>query len=219
MKASFTLIIFHLFFCLAIFDSAIFTQETPRAIVFYEFETNEIENSKLLTEKLNEFICRLSKEPETTKGFINIAGNTLLAEKIKLFVADNSNLKSRIVFNWNLKYPARPISNFDLYLIPQGAEIPYVNVHELCVCPVLSIDALTKVNKQSSAITFTAKTEGGRDKIKYIWKVSAGKIIEGQGTPTIKVDTEGAKEIIATVEISGVCEECEREASFKTKIQ
>ncbi|MBA3601896.1 MAG: hypothetical protein H0W45_11820 [Acidobacteria bacterium] len=60
---------------------------------------------------------------------------------------------------------------------------------------------------------------GSQDDITYNWKVSAGRIIEGQGTATIKVAAEGAKEITATVEIGGVCEECLRGASFKTKIQ
>ena len=57
------------------------------------------------------------------------------------------------------------------------------------------------------------------EEITYKWTISAGAIIEGQGTPTIKVDAAGAAEITATVEIGGVCDECERKATFKTKIQ
>lgn len=188
-----------------LFVSAIAAQETPQAIVFYEFDLKEIDNAELLTKKLNEFIERLSQEPETTRGFINIAGNSKLAGKIKSFVADNSNLLHRIVFNWNLKYPNLSIRTFDFYLIPQDAAIPYIEVDEIVICPTLSVDAPIEANKQNSVITFTAKAEGGNKDavITYKWTVSAGKIIEGQNTKTIKVDPQGAKEVTANLEIRG----------------
>jgi PKD repeat protein len=42
------------------------------------------------------------------------------------------------------------------------------------------------------------------------WKVSDGVIVEGQGTPTIKVATSGlaGKSITATLEIEGECPDC-----------
>jgi len=219
MRARLIVKIFFLFFFLFIFNLTNFAQEEPQAVVFYKFDTNEIKNSKLLIKKLDEFINRLSREPETTRGFIAIAGNTKLAEKIKSFVADNSNLANRIVFNWNLKHPNLPITYFNFYLVPLGAKIPYVNVHEPFECPNLSIEALTKVLKQKSVITFIAKAEGGdNENVTYNWKISAGKIIKGQKTSTIIIDPQGAKEITATIEIDGVYDVCQRENSLTTKI-
>ena len=47
-------------------------------------------------------------------------------------------------------------------------------------------------------------------KLEYEWEVSAGKIMSGQGTPTIEVDTKDLSDInvTASVEIKGLPENC-----------
>jgi hypothetical protein len=81
-----------------------------------------------------------------------------------------------------------------------------------CVCPTLSANAPTSPTKAGEMMIFTANVSGGSgEEITYNWTISDGEIIEGQGTPVIKVSTNpkmAGKTIEATVEIGGVCEEC-----------
>lgn len=60
------------------------------------------------------------------------------------------------------------------------------------VCPTIEIVCPTNV-RLDQPLTFTSRANGGTPSIPpvYNWTVSAGSIIEGQGTNTIKVDTSG----------------------------
>jgi hypothetical protein len=79
------------------------------------------------------------------------------------------------------------------------------------VCPNVSIYC-PDVQQAGTPITFTASASGGTPGITpvYTWKVSAGQIVSGQGTPTITVDTAGlaGQPITATVEVEGYNLEC-----------
>ena len=60
------------------------------------------------------------------------------------------------------------------------------------VCPTVEIVCPTNIGIDQP-LTFTSRYSGGTPSITpaYNWTVSAGTIIEGQGTNTIKVDTKG----------------------------
>lgn len=60
------------------------------------------------------------------------------------------------------------------------------------VCPTIDIVCPTNIGIDQP-LTFTSRASGGTPSIPpvYNWTVSAGSIIEGQGTNTIKVDTTG----------------------------
>ena len=60
------------------------------------------------------------------------------------------------------------------------------------VCPTIEIVCPTNIGIDQP-LTFTSRASGGTPSIPavYNWTVSAGSIIEGQGTNTIKVDTTG----------------------------
>lgn len=60
------------------------------------------------------------------------------------------------------------------------------------VCPTIEIVCPTNIGIDQP-LTFTSRANGGTPSIPavYNWTVSAGSIIEGQGTNTIKVDTLG----------------------------
>jgi hypothetical protein len=79
------------------------------------------------------------------------------------------------------------------------------------VCPNVSIYC-PDVQQAGTPITFTASVSGGTPGITpvYNWVVSAGKILSGQGTATITVDTAGlaGQPITATVEVAGYNLEC-----------
>jgi hypothetical protein len=78
-------------------------------------------------------------------------------------------------------------------------------------CPNVSIYC-PDVQQAGSPITFTASVSGGTPGVTplYNWVVSAGRIISGQGTTTITVDTAGlaGQPITATVEVAGYNLEC-----------
>ena len=79
------------------------------------------------------------------------------------------------------------------------------------VCPNVSIYC-PDVQQAGTPITFTASVSGGTPGATpvYNWLVSAGKILSGQGTATITVDTAGlaGQPITATVEVAGYNLEC-----------
>src|SRR5947209_14810485 len=79
------------------------------------------------------------------------------------------------------------------------------------VCPNVSIYC-PDVQQAGAPVTFTASVSGGTPGVTpiYNWKISAGKILSGQGTPTITVDTAGlaGQPISATVEVAGYNLEC-----------
>lgn len=55
-------------------------------------------------------------------------------------------------------------------------------------CPELSVDAPTTPTQAGETMVFTANVRyGNAENMIYKWTVTGGKIIEGQGTPTVKV--------------------------------
>lgn len=57
-----------------------------------------------------------------------------------------------------------------------------------CNCPTISVVEPSTVTNAGDVITFTANVSGGGSTT-YNWTVSGGTIIEGQGTPVIRVQT------------------------------
>lgn len=84
-------------------------------------------------------------------------------------------------------------------------------------CPTISISCPTYISKPGDPVAFAVSLSGGDPSLNptYKWQVSAGKIISGQGTPEIKVDTSetGGQSITATVEVEGMPPECDRSES------
>ncbi len=91
-----------------------------------------------------------------------------------------------------------------------------------CSCPTLTVSGPTEPAIPGEAMIFTTDIKGGsQDSITYNWTVSAGTIIYGQGTSQIVVQTTpeiASKNVTATVEIGGLCPECNRTASATGEI-
>jgi hypothetical protein len=78
-------------------------------------------------------------------------------------------------------------------------------------CPKISIAGPSSTDSESPW-TFTALVENQSDypEVEYLWDTTAGKIISGQKTQTIKLDvrnTDG-RNITVTVEIKGLPKGC-----------
>ncbi len=76
------------------------------------------------------------------------------------------------------------------------------------LCPTLIIEG------SPSLISAKLTGPGERHNVKFIWTVSDGKIVKGQGRGTIKLDTRKvSREVTATVSVSGLDPSAPREAS------
>ena len=85
------------------------------------------------------------------------------------------------------------------------------------VCPAIEIVCPTDV-ALGQPITFSSRLTGGvpaNTNAAYNWTVSAGTIIEGQGTDTIKVDTKGlgGQTVRASLSVGGYNLECAADCS------
>ena len=85
------------------------------------------------------------------------------------------------------------------------------------VCPAIEISCPTNV-AIDQPLTFTSRYSGGvpaNITPVYNWTVSAGTIIEGQGTDTIKVDTKGlaGQSVTASLSMGGYNLECAADCS------
>lgn len=79
------------------------------------------------------------------------------------------------------------------------------------VCPTVSVVCPEAVT-ENAPLTFTAQLAGGTPGITatYNWTVSAGRVIDGQGTPHLTVDTTGlaGQTVRATLDIGGFGMSC-----------
>jgi hypothetical protein len=104
---------------------------------------------------------------------------------------------------------------FPLILILTLAFAVSAQTNQTSDCPTVDVSG-GGVPLPGELVSFTASvdTKGRTDlQIEYIWTVSSGKIIYGQGTPTITIEPNPDENITATVEIKGFPEGCRNTAS------
>jgi methionine-rich copper-binding protein CopC len=85
-------------------------------------------------------------------------------------------------------------------------------------CPTITISCPEQLPESGKTYTVGANVEGadGKQKLTYHWSLSskAGEIVEGQGTPTIRVRVKYMWDTItATVEVCGLADKCQKTAS------
>jgi hypothetical protein len=89
-------------------------------------------------------------------------------------------------------------------------------------CTTLSISCPENV-EEGQPLVISLNISGGSLDMNptYTWSVSAGTILNGQGTPTIAVDTTGlgGKQVTATVKVGGIPPECQNTASCEVKVR
>lgn len=78
-------------------------------------------------------------------------------------------------------------------------------------CPTISMTGPSAVPREGEHMTFSVRVdEKTKDlNLKYVWSVSQGKIVEGQGTTAITVEWKIDFAVTATVEIKGLPEGCQ----------
>src|SRR5882724_6614318 len=89
------------------------------------------------------------------------------------------------------------------------------------VCPTVNVSCPEAAN-ENAPVTFTANISGGSPNVTpgYNWTVTAGRIISGQGTPKITVDTSGlaGQTVRANVDITGFNMPCPASCSVSIPI-
>ncbi|MDQ3800355.1 MAG: hypothetical protein M3384_12965 [Acidobacteriota bacterium] len=80
-------------------------------------------------------------------------------------------------------------------------------------CPEISVIGPSGIAAPTSGepVTYTAKVENAENfQLEYLWEISAGEIISGQGTPSIELRArqDDPSNITVTVEIKGLPEGC-----------
>lgn len=90
-------------------------------------------------------------------------------------------------------------------------------------CPTVSVTPPGAESAAGAPATFSASVSGGDPGVTptYRWAVTAGRIVSGQDSWAISVDTAGAAEqtIKATVEVGGYDRSCLTEASGEVRIR
>jgi len=89
------------------------------------------------------------------------------------------------------------------------------------VCPTVTVSC-PEAGNENAPVTFTVAISGGTPNIipGYNWTISAGKIISGQGTPSITVDTGGlaGQTVRASVDVTGFGTPCPASCSVSIPI-
>jgi len=82
------------------------------------------------------------------------------------------------------------------------------------VCPTISVTGPAGVPSLGEPVSFEASVSGNIPKgVTYLWGVSSGTIIGGQGTTAIRVGNWTAENLTATLQIKGLPENCPNFAS------
>ena len=86
-------------------------------------------------------------------------------------------------------------------------------------CPTVSVEGPAGGPRPGELISFTATVKPTESKLTYKWTIDRGTIVEGQGTPIVKVRFAGrVSGWLASVEIGGLPSECPNTASESTSI-
>ena len=230
------LIIVSLFFIVS-------AQAQTEAVKVDEYSETKEEDLKLLSEKTKSFAERFRKEPKSSRAFLiyyltEPAGSCKEKSKTKVeerveFVKDQLTNKykissDRIVVSADsyLHYPS-----IEFWIVPQGVREPTgsTGYSSDCDCPVMTVSEISETDgfvfSKNEPVIFKASV-GGLDLslVKFKWTISAGEIIDGEGTSVIKVDLTkvSAEEVKASVEIDyDVCCEsfCMKEDSATIKVR
>lgn len=168
-------------------------------------EVGASESDEVFTTALYSFMNKLAKGPKTTRGFVAITGNAEERYRITADIANRASLRSRIEITRPGIIYEKGWEKSEFWLVPEGADVPYPHKIDDRACPNIEIAGKFYAERGESTLDYTANIFGGPDiAIKYRWKVDGGKIVSGDGTPTVTVRVaEGALEIKATVEIIG----------------
>ncbi len=218
-------------------ETIVYPSAPPRSKKVGEFVYTD---SKFDEVFFDEFIQSLKKSPDS-RGYIFVGSSALNSqfgieeriEAIKTLIAvKNGIANDRLVFvnlsnTHNLTH---------LFVVPLGAMPPNPdsvgfdskirnspnrsNINAVEPCPIIWVNGPKTPFLPNSAQTFTAEVDRkGNYEIGYKWTVSGGEILEGQGTPNLKVfqpENLAGVNVNATVELIGLPNYCGTRTASET---
>lgn len=118
----------------------------------------------------------------------------------------------------------REVAATELWIVPPGAQppcpTPTVRGEDVAHCPHVRINGVPYAPPPVNTINFKANLYLNSDKVKprYVWRVSTGEIVAGQGTDSITVAVpEGSQgEVVARVLLEGFSLECPAQSTTAT---
>jgi PKD-like domain len=176
--------------------------------------------------------CDNSGAPQVqlTAKAVSPNGNPI---KYKWTTSEGTIVGEGAVVSWNLAGLKPGYHKASLDIVSAGAEgtcQAFSSVSVLVnpcaevrpVCPAIEISCPTDTS-YGQPLTFSSRLTGGvpaNTSAVYNWTVSAGTIMSGQGTDTIRVDTTdlGGQPITATLSVGGYNLECAASCTFMTPL-
>jgi hypothetical protein len=211
-------------------------ENKPAALKFDEYRLNftrpEDEAARLIR-----FARRLKREPRTqayiiayTPRVLNFYGSS------HWYIAENRCLttKAELAHHYDVKESrlicinggVREAATLELWILPPQASPPNPRPEfqesEIVNCYPIRASGDGYVLRRDSPLKFSAAFSLGNPDIPvtYLWTVTAGKIVAGQGQDSIIVDVREAKEkqVTAEVEVKGLPTDCQLRASYTTVV-
>lgn len=230
MKVRFSFRFFLSFICLSVFASAIAAQKKPQALKFDEFEDSVkrpayVYDEITLAQRTKRFAGQL-KKMRGTKAYViyykaritenfQANENSRRMDRIKNEIRSKTNFEDEDVVIIDGGYRERKTIEF--WIVPKNAEPsapkPTLYESETFACRSVYVYNNTPLT-ETETINFSVSTYElkGINNYSLTWKVSAGEIVQGQGTDKIRVklNDSAVERTTAFVEVSGLPYPCQR---------
>lgn len=223
--------IFLLYLFFLLFTLTIFAQEKPKALKFDEFDTS-VKNQFYayeeisVSQRVERFIKQLKKE-RGVKVYIIYYQAQLTDSSNKNKIENRINqIEYAIQYSTKIKFEDvisvdggyREKNALEFWIVPKSAEPPEPTLtlekSETFVCPQINVYGDGLGFYENGSVSFTVPTYNLKsvENPEFRWKVSAGEIIEGQGTNEIKVNLKNSetKRVTAFAEVGGLPLPCEK---------
>lgn len=216
---------FVLFFCSLIFISATSAQEKPQALKFDEFD-DVVENSfysdrneLTFSERVKRFSKQLEKERGVWAYIIYYQARITHGNLQWNFINQAKGIKNQIIYNNRIKIEDvavvdggyREKNSIEFWIVPKNADAPTptptFDKSETFACREIFISNDSPLNQTETAVfSISAYNFRGIDDYSLTWRVSAGEIVQGQGTSKIdvKLGDSGVKRVTAFLEVGGL---------------
>ncbi|MBS1796768.1 MAG: hypothetical protein JSS81_23255 [Acidobacteria bacterium] len=204
------------------------------ALKFDEFADYPAELVSPLYDRAKRFDERLRREPAASRGVVvyynarkgkyPLEGGKEWAKSALSWISSSWDEPKRQIETVDGGY--REYRTLEFWIVPAGAEMPRptpsFKSSDLVYCPEINVAGDGFGRTRTESLNFSVVVKGAPENLKYSleWSVSAGRIVDGQGTNRIAVDLSNtdAEKVTASVIVKGLSPECGPHAFATTGI-